>query len=377
MSKIIVIGPAWPLRGGIATYNERMVKEFQNTPGDYKIYTFKKQYPNLLFPGKTQFSESPKPEGLNIDVCLNSINPVNWIRIGRRLKKENADYIIVRYWMPFFAPCFGTILRLAKKNHKTKIISLVDNLIPHEKMPLGGMLTKFFAKVIDGFLVMTESVKADVLRVTNKPVELHPHPLFDNFPASVEYNSAKEALKLDANSRYLMFFGLIRKYKGIDMLIEAISKIPIQKTNYKLIIAGEFYEDINTYLKLIKEKKLEEHVTVINKFIEDNDIPKYFSAVDALILPYRTATQSGVTQIAYYYNKPMIVTNVGGLPEIVPDNKCGYVAEPTSESLALAIEKFIALNNPDHFVENIIEYKKIFSWDGLVTTINKLYARIK
>ncbi len=374
---ITIVGSAHPLRGGLATYNERLARELRNEGDEVKIETFKLQYPSILFPGKTQLSDSPKPKDLNIDISVNSVNPFNWLKIGRKIKKQGPDLIIIKFWIPFMAPCFGTIARIAKKNKKSKIITIIDNIIPHEKRPGDFLLSKYFVNSIDGFISMSKSVQEDLLKFDkNKPRELTPHPLFDNFGTVLSKKDALEALKLDIDYRYMLFFGFIRDYKGLDILLDALSNDWFTKNKVKLIVAGEFYNDPEKYHTIIQGKNLGDRIIMHNNFISNEMVNLYFSAAEIVVQPYKTATQSGVTQIGYHFNKPMLVTNVGGLAEIIPDKKVGYVVEPNGEAIAEALIDFFENERKAEFEKNILEEKKKYSWDKMTQKIKSVYQKI-
>jgi len=371
--KIIIIGSAHPLRGGLAAYNERLAKAFIDNNDDVEIYTFKLQYPGFLFPGKSQYSGLPAPENLKINISVNSVNPFNWIKLGRKIKKIMPDIVIIKYWIPFMAPCFGTIAKIIRKNKHTKIISILDNIIPHEKHIFDKLLSKYFVKNVDGFVAMSESVLNDLnIFDKTKPREFCPHPLYDNFGKAINKNLAKKNLKLNPDYNYLLFFGFIRDYKGLDILLKAFADKDIANLPLKLIVAGEFYNDSKQYFDIIKKYNLQDRVIMSNDFIPDDKVLNYFCACDIVVQPYKTATQSGVTQIAYHFNKPMIVTDVGGLSEIVPDNKVGYVVNPSPEDVAEAILKFYSLNKEAEFLENIKTEKKKYSWQRMIEAINNL-----
>jgi glycosyltransferase involved in cell wall biosynthesis len=360
--KIALIGTAYPYRGGIAAFNERLAKELIAEGHQLTIHTFKLQYPNFLFPGKTQLSSEKKPEKLNIIRSVNSINPFNWILTGLSLKKENYDLVIVPFWLPFMGAALGTIIRLLKGKN-TKIISVAHNIIPHEKRTGDKILTNYFIKGIDGFLSMTQKVLNDLnLFDKSSPRVLSPHPIYDNFGEIKPRKEALEYLKLDPKYRYLLFFGLIRDYKGLDLLLEAFSTHELRENKIKLIIAGECYSDETLYQKLIEKYNLEKDIIQIDKFIPDSEVHYFFNACDLVVQPYKSATQSGVTQIAYHFNKPMIVTNVGGLKEMCPNEKVGYVVEPKADEIKNAILKFFKLSNTDEMVKNIKELKTHYSW---------------
>jgi len=373
--KIIIIGPAYPLRGGgIATFNERLAKEFIDEGFDTTIYTFSYQYPSFLFPGSTQYSKEPAPEGIPIKIKINSVNPLNWIAVGNELKKIKPDIIVVRYWLPFMAPCLGTILRRVKTNHHTKVICIADNILPHEKRPGDKALTKYFIKPVDSFITMSEKVFTDLkLFAKNKPAQLVPHPLYDNFGPIISKEEARKKLGIDEKDKVILFFGFIRKYKGLDILLNAfkILNLEFKIENLKLLIAGEFYDDEKNYSALLNDTEIKDNLILHTHFISDREVKYYLCAADCVVQPYRSATQSGVTPLAYHFEVPMIVTNVGGLPSMVPDKKVGLVAEPTPESIAGKINEYFEWGE-NHFLPNLREEKKKYSWENMVEAILNL-----
>jgi len=378
LKTVKIIGPAFPYRGGIATTNERLAVEFASMGFFVEIETFVLQYPSFLFPGKTQFSEKSAPENLLIKRTVNSVNPFNWLKVGLRIKKEKPDLVIIRYWLPFLAPALGTIAGLIRKNKHTAIICLADNVIPHEHRPGDRILTNYFMQRIDGLIAMSRSVLKDGLSFRHKmPQGFCPHPIFDNYGEKLTFELAKQKLKLDQNIRYLLFFGFIRDYKGLDLLINAFADERLRKFPVKLLVAGEYYSSPETYLNLIKENNLENWIELRTDFIPDDEVNLYFSAADMVVQPYKSATQSGVTQIGYHFNKPMLVTNVGGLSEIIPDGKIGYVVEPDSQSIANALVDFYENDRIVEFEANIVEEKKKFSWTNMVNTFLTVYQNIK
>lgn len=372
--KVIIIGTSHPLRGGgLATYNERLARAYSQRGDDVCIYTFSLQYPNFLFPGKTQYSDEPKPEDIDIKVKINSINPFNWIKIGREIKKIKPDLVVIRYWTPFISPCLGTICRIVRKNKHTKVIAIADNIIPHEKMPGTNMLARYITKSCDGFITMSKAVLNDLNKFdTKKPRKYTPHPLYDNFGEAISKHEAKKILNLDENTKYILFFGFIREYKGLDLLIKAFADKRFQNMPVKLLVVGEFYVDSKPYLDLITKEGLTEKVVLNTNFVPNNEIVNYFCACDIVAQPYKDATQSGVTQIAYHFDKPMLTTNVGGLSELVPHNVVGYVVNPDSTEIADALFNFFDQNKEDIFTENVKTEKKRFSWDILLQNIDEL-----
>lgn len=376
--KILIVGPAWPYRGGIADFDERIAREYIKKGDEVEIFTFTLQYPSFLFPGKTQYSPDPRPEDLDIKRKVNSINPFNWIKVGRELKKKNADLLIIKFWLPLMAPCFGTIARIVKGNGKTKVVSILDNIIPHEHRPGDKILSKYFVSSIDAFIAMSKSVYDDLKSLNDKkPCLLSPHPIYDNFGTAVSREEAIGSLGLDPSAKYMLFFGFIRDYKGLDILLKAIADERIKNSDIKLIVAGEFYNNSETYFELEKQLGLEGKIIWRTDFIADEQVKNYFCASDIIVQPYKTATQSGVTQIAYHFEKPMLVTNVGGLPEIVPNGKVGYSVEPEAKVIADAISDFYGNGRYAEFVENIKEEKKKYSWDRMLENVDKAMSQVK
>ena len=377
MKTIKIIGPAYPYRGGIATTNERLAQEFLSMGFDVDIETFTVQYPSFLFPGKTQYNLKEAPEGLTIKRTINSIDPLNWIRVGRRIRREKPDLVIIRYWLPFMAPSLGTIAGLIRKNRHTKVICLADNIIPHEHRPGDQLLTNYFIQRIDGLIAMSKSVLTDGQSFRKDlPVGYCPHPIFDNYGQRLSFETAKEKLNLDVNTNYLLFFGFIRDYKGLDLLLNAFADTRLRKFPVKLLVAGEYYSSPEPYLELIKKNGLEDLIELRTDFIADEEVNLYFSAADMVVQPYKSATHSGVTQIGYHFNKPMLVTNVGGLAEIIPDGKIGYVVEPESQKIADALVDFYANDRMAEFEANMVEEKKKFSWMNMVNTFLSVYNNI-
>ena len=376
--KVVLVGTAHPFRGGLASYNERLIQEFVNQGNEASIETFILQYPNFLFPGKTQYSDSPKPENIVINETVNSVNPFNWIKIGRKIKKQKPDYLIIKFWLPFMGPCFGTIARIARKNKHTKVISIIDNIIPHEKRIGDRFLAKYFVKSVDGFVAMSKSVLDDLNTFDSKKPKLYnPHPLFDNFGEILDRKTALKKINLSEEYRYILFFGFVRDYKGLDLLLEAFANENFRNQKVKLIVAGEYYNNEQKYMDLIQKLKLEEHIILKNEFIANEDVKNYFCAADIIAQPYKNATQSGVTQIGYHFEKPMLVTNVGGLGELIPHNKVGYVVEPNKDAISESLLAFFNENRREEMVENVKKEKEKFSWGKMIDTINELDNLIK
>ncbi|MCK5775130.1 MAG: glycosyltransferase [Bacteroidales bacterium] len=374
MKKIVIIGSAYPLRGGgLATFNERLARAFTFRKFLTRIETFSLQYPSFLFPGKTQYSDEAAPKDLDITVSVNSINPFSWRNVGRKIKKEKPDLVILRYWIPFISPSLGTIARIIRKNKHTKIVAIADNIIPHEKRIGDALLSKYFVNSVDGFVTMSQTVMDDLDQFdTQKPRLFNPHPLYDNFGDIMDKSDARAKLGLEKDQKYILFFGFIRDYKGLDLLLEAMTDPRMKAENIKLIIAGEFYAGEEKTRQYIKDYQLENSLVLRTDFIPNTEVGLYFNACDIVVQPYKTATQSGVTQIGYHFEKPMLVTHVGGLAEIIHHNKTGYVCQVNPKDIADHIIKFYQENKAKDFAPFIKEEKKKYSWDKLVDAIVKV-----
>lgn len=369
--KIIIVGTAYPYRGGLAAFNERLAGQFLKEGHEVEVYTFTLQYPGFLFPGKTQFTDDPAPAGLNIRRRINSCNPFNWIAVGREIRKKKPDLVVFAYWMSFMAPCFGTIARHIKRNGKTRCIGLIHNMIPHEPNVLDKLFPGYFAKAMDGFATLSQAVIADIEKFDKegKPKRWAPHPIYDHYGELMDKAEARRELGLDAGGRYVLFFGFIRDYKGLDLLIDAFADPRLQDSGVRLLVAGEFYGDPAPYLDRIRSLDIGDRVVLHNDYIPDSRVNRYFRACDIVAQPYKTATQSGVTQVAFHFEKPMLVTNVGGLPEIVPDGKVGYVVEPDAQSIADALVRFYKENREGEFTEGVRKEKLKYSWDRMTAAV--------
>ncbi len=371
---VVIIGPGYPLRGGLATFDQRLAREFIREGYDCPIYSFSLQYPSFLFPGTTQYSTDPPPEGLTILSRINSINPFNWWRVGRELRKLKPDLIVVRFWLPLMGPALGTILRSVRKNGHTRIVAITDNVIPHEKRPGDTPFTRYFLKACDGFITMSEKVMTDLRTFQpTKPARQVAHPLYDNFGEPIPKAAARERLRakgldIDDKDRILLFFGFIRNYKGLDIALEAMADPRIKDLGIRLLVAGEFYEEAGPYHEQIARLGIADRLLLRTDFIPDSEVRDYLCAADAVIQPYRNATQSGVTPLAYHFEKPMIVSNVGGLPALVPHEKVGLVAEPEPTAMADAILRFFALGD-SYFLPALRTEKEKYSWARLVESI--------
>ncbi len=376
--KIMILGPAWPLRGGLATFDELLCRALNSVGHNCSIVSFSLQYPGFLFPGTTQYDDTGNsPEGITIESKINSVNPFNWLSVGKYIKSEEPDFILIRYWLPFMGPSLGTIARRAKKNGKTKIIAIVDNAIPHEKRVGDKMFSSYFLKSCDGYLTMSQKVLTDLEQFTNSDIKLFTeHPLYTSFGEAQTKEKAREFLQLEEKGKYLLFFGFIRRYKGLDLLLEAMNDVRISDLKIKLIVAGEFYEDRAYYDEIIERLQLKNQIELHTNFISDNEVKWYFSACDLVTQTYHSATQSGVTKIALQFDKPSLVTNVGGLGEIIFHGKSGYVVQPNAKAIADSIVDYYENNREESFVKETIAEKRKYGWDVIVDSIETLYRRV-
>ena len=371
---VIIIGPAYPLRGGLATYNERLARAFQQAGDEVRIITFSLQYPGFLFPGQTQFSTEAAPADLAIEVSINSVNPLSWVGVGRRLRRERPDLVVFRFWLPFMGPALGTVARLVRGNGHTRVVAITDNVIPHERRPGDGPLTRYFLCACDGFVTMSRAVLADLQKLgfSDKPALYRPHPLYDNFGPAKPKAEALASLSLPVEFRYVLFFGFIRAYKGLDILLEAFADPRIAALPVKLLIAGEFYEDAAPYEAVIQKFNLESQLVRATDFIPNEQVVNYFCATDLVVQPYKNATQSGVSQVAYHFGRPMLVTDVGGLAELIPAGVVGYVVPPTPLAIADALVDFYANDREETFAAGVRQEAKKFSWEVMVSALKEV-----
>jgi len=374
--KVFIIGPAYPLRGGPAKFNENLCEELIKAGHDAQLISYSLQYPNFLFPGSSQFETNSKaPNHLKIHTLINTVNPFNWFKVAYFIKIQKPDFILFRFWLPFFGPSLGTIAKLVKS--KTKVLALTDNIIPHEKRFGDKAFTNYFVKNCDGFIAMSKTVLSDISKFTSNINKVYsPHPMYETYGEIVTQNEARAKLNLNKEDKIILFFGLIRHYKGLDILLEAMANDNIKKQNIKLLIAGEFYENKKPYLELIAKHNLQNIIILHDKFIANEDIRYYFCASNLVAQTYRKATNSGVTMIGYYYEKPMLVTNVGGLAEIVPNDKCGYVVENNIEKISEKINDYFVNNRETLFTQNVKLEKKKYEWDSFIKVLLELYAKV-
>lgn len=377
MAKIFIIGPAYPLRGGLATFDELFCEAFNKQGHDCEIISYSLQYPNFLFPGSTQFDTSGNvPKHIKIHTLINSVNPLSWIKTAKFIKKQKPDFIVFRFWIPFMGPALGSIARMVRKSG-IKVLAITDNVIPHETRPGDVGFAKYFINGCDGFVTMSKAVMKDLEKFTSTTQKKYLlHPLYTSFGEKLNKLDARMALGLPADKQIVLFFGLIRKYKGLDMLLDAMNELKAN-SNIVLVIAGEFYEDKQPYLDLIEKYQIQNQVILHGKFIANEDVKLYFSATDLVALPYRSATQSGVTQVSFHFEVPTLVTNVGGLGEIIPDKVAGYVVESNGKAIAEGIKDYFENNRMHSFTEGMKKEKQKYDWKIFVDEVIGLYKRIQ
>ena len=377
MAKIFIIGPAYPLRGGLATFDELFCTAFNEQGHDCEIISYSLQYPNFLFPGSTQFDTTGvAPKHIKIHTLINSVNPLSWIKTANFIKKQKPDFIVFRFWIPFMGPALGSIARMVRKSG-IKVLAITDNVIPHEKRIGDAAFAKYFIKSCDGFVTMSKAVMKDLENfTTTKHKKYLLHPLYTSFGEKLNKSDARKVLGIKEDVNLVLFFGLIRKYKGLDMLLDAFNELK-DNPNINLIIAGEFYEDKQPYLDLIEKYQIQNQVILHAKFIANEDVKLYFSAADLVALPYRTATQSGVTQVSFHFEVPTLVTNVGGLGEIIPHQKAGYVVEPNGKAIAESIKDYFTNHRMPLYTEGMKQEKQKYDWKIFVNEVLDLYDFIK
>lgn len=379
--KIILIGPAYPYRGGNALFVTHTYESLK-THFDIKIYNYKLLYPSFLFPGTTQFDKS-KEQVFNIpnERIVNSINPFNWFKVAQKLKKENADLVVFDWWHPFFGLSHGAISFLIRNKYKNKILFITENVVSHEANAIDKFLTKIGLKSASKFLVLSGIVEKEVQQYSKgKKVYRSELPVYDCYQQSetAVVKNTKQEFGYEDHSLVLLFFGYVRKYKGLDILIEAFPKILSQHPNAKLLIVGEFYNDPKEYFELIKKLKIEKHIKVINQFVPNEDVGKYYQVSNVVILPYRSATQSGILNVAYGFNKPVIVTDVGGLAEFVDEGKTGFVVKPNSpEAIAEGVNKFLSSREKTDFTTHIDQRNRKNSFNQLPEVFEKILDESK
>jgi glycosyltransferase involved in cell wall biosynthesis len=368
---VIIVGPAYPLRGAMAQLNI-ILGWYLSKGHNVQIVSLTRQYPSILFPGKTQIDPGKPLFDVPTVPLIDTINPISWFRAARYIISQRPDVIIFRYWMPFFAPCFGSIARFVKRKINVQVIFICDNIIPHEKRPGDITLTKYAFNSVDSFVVLSQTVEADLRRfVPQARYILSPLPLFNVFGELQPKKESRMKLAITENN-VILFFGIVRAYKGLEVLLDAMLLI-LNRIPVLLLIAGEFYEDEKKYREKIQQLGLEKHIRLYSDYIPNDKIPVYFSAADAVVLPYISATQSAIVPVAYHFNKPVIVTDVGGLSEVVKNGVTGFIVPPQNpQAFADAVVKFYEEKRENEFASNIQQEKKQYSWDTFIERLESL-----
>lgn len=372
--RIAYLSTFYPFRGGIAQFNASLYREFEKNH-DIKAYTFKRQYPDILFPGQSQFvTENDKPDIIDSNRILDTINPLSYMSSAKRIVEFKPDLLLMKFWMPFFAPSLGWVAKTLKKQG-VRVISILDNVIPHERRPGDMVMINFYLNQNNGFVVMSDAVKNDLMRLRpNAVFTQHPHPLFDHFGEKKDKLEARKMLNLPVGKKILLFFGFIRGYKGLDLLLESVSKLP---EDYLLVVAGEVYGKFDEYDEQINALGISDKVRKYVRYINDDEVPLFFSASDVCVQPYKSATQSGIAGISYHFDLPMIATNVGGLREMIEPYGTGIIVKkPDVELLTNAIRDYFDNNKAEKLKENIKVFKEICSWKNLAKAIEDLNMKI-
>ncbi|MFQ5568215.1 MAG: glycosyltransferase [Rhodothermales bacterium] len=362
-----------PYRGGIAHFFETMYRGMQQRGHEVHAVTFTRQYPELLFPGKTQYETGTVDHPVPAVRLIDTINPLSWRRTARFIEDVHPDAVVFKYWMPFFAPSFGTIARRVRRKD-INVVVVVDNAIPHERRPGDLALGRYFLKTAAGFIVMSDAVREDVRFLgMEAPVRQIVHPVYDLFGEALPRDQARWQLGLPPDAPVLLFFGFVRRYKGLHVLLESMPRVVEALPQVRLVVAGEFYDDEAPYRAFIEQHGLQESVQIHADYIPNSDVPHFFSAADVVVQPYVSATQSGVAQIAFHFDTPSIITDVGGLAEVVPHERAGLVVPPEDpDALAGAILRFFEENLSERLVEGVRHEKKKYSWDRLYEALEEL-----
>lgn len=373
--RVVLVGPAHPYRGGIAHFMETMHRGLQQRSYAVTPVTFSRQYPELLFPGKTQFEASPGSDLVPARRLIDSVNPLSWRKAGQAIAAMQPEVVIFQYWMPFFSPAFGTIARRVRKAG-AQVFAIVHNALPHERRPGDVVLGRYFFKAVDGCIVLSDAVREDLQTLgVEVPVQQVAHPVYDLFGEAPSQAAARRELGLPAGAPVLLFFGFIRRYKGLQVLLDAMPRVLEHLPDARLLVAGEFYDDEQPYRDQIQQHGLEEAVSLHADYIPQEHVGRYFAAADVVVQPYLTATQSGVAQIAFHFERPLILTDVGGLAEVVPHERAGLIVPPEdSTALAHAIVRFFDEQMSDQLTAGVREEKKTYSWDRLYEAVEALMA---
>ena len=357
---LILLGPAHPFRGGIADTNHAFATELVNQNISFELWTFTNLYPSIVFPGKTQYQTSKKEFSFPIHRKIHAYNPFNWKKIAYKINDQNPEVVVFRYWSPFLAPVLGSIARNLKPNIKK--VALVDNWKPHEPKPWDKMLNRYFSDSMDMITTFSEAVHSEIAKDVKLPTNKGFHPITTDLPKLITKEEARKKLKLEPKTPLLLFFGLIRSYKGLDLLIDAMATNPLLDSKTELLIVGEFYDNIDKYQGQIKRLGLESRIRIVDKFVPFEVARDYFCATDVIVQPYKTATQSGITPLAYYYETPVVVTDLAGLKTPIQSDQTGEISNQNPLDLSSKITSLLAPEQLSIATENIIKNKNKYSW---------------
>jgi D-inositol-3-phosphate glycosyltransferase len=373
--KIVLMGPAYPLRGGIAQYLAVLHEKLIAAGHEVHFVSFIKQFPEWLFPGKTQLEKSEHVIDVKPVARFAPLGILSWGRTAREIAKHNPDLVIFKWWMPFFGPGYWAVARWIRKHTNARVLFIIDNAIPHESRPGDKFFTSLAFSKVDYFVAQSRAVEKDMFTwfpdLKRDHVKMCPHPIYDCYPAFPNgQKAAREQLGIPPESKTLLFFGFVREYKGLHLLLDALPEIRKQLSDVKLLVVGEFYDARESYDKKIRELGLADCVSIRDDYVPNEEVGIYFAAADCVVLPYRSATQSGIIQVAYALDLPVITTDVGGLAEVVENNVTGFIVPPGSPAaLAEAAQKFYSAGGRPAFEENVKRAAHKFSWDGLIEAI--------
>jgi glycosyltransferase involved in cell wall biosynthesis len=369
--KVCLVGPAYPYRGGIAHFTTLLANEFAGDHG-VSIINFKRLYPDFLFPGKTQYDESESPLQVDSHRLIDTLNPFSFIAAGRAIGRLQPELVVFQWWHPFFAFAYCITAFLLKRLCRARVVFLCHNVLPHEASVFDRLLIKIGFFQADAFLVQSGEDRANLEHLKKQPrVDLHPHPIYDVFKrGEISRQQARE--RLGVEEPMLLFFGYIRPYKGLNTLLEAFAQVLPARPS-RLFVVGEFYEDQAPYLQTIERLGLGDRISLVDRYVPNEEVELYFAACDLVVLPYLSATQSGIVQIAFGFDKPVVVTEVGGLPDVVDHGRTGYVVPPNRpDALARAIVDFFDQDKAAEFSVNIQAAKERFSWTRCIEKLIKL-----
>ena len=375
-NKIAVIGPVYPYKGGISHYTGLLYRALRKSH-DVEMISYKMQYPKLMLRREQKDYSNDSFQVEDAKFLIHTANPFNWVKTAGQIKKMSVQTVIIEWWHPYFAPCYYVLEKLLRHKDQRKLVFICHNVFPHERFPLDRMLTRMVLKQGDGFILHSRTEADDLISIKpDADYRVQVHPTYNAFKfEDLSKEQARDLLGLGAEEKVLLFFGYVRPYKGLKYLIQALPQIQERLQNVKLMVVGDFGSDREQYQQLIEDLGIQDKILVKDGYTPDREVERYFAASDLVVLPYETATQSGIVQIAYGFTKPVIVTNVGGLPEVVTDDRTGLIVEPKDvNGLADAIIRYYEGNREQEFITHIREEEYRFSWDRMTETIESFEA---